>query len=68
MKVSAAGGGTQTFAAVLGGSADFAIGDAAPERYMLLGQIAESRCTQMVNPKYTYICKVNKSILSGYFG
>ncbi len=28
MKVSAAGGDTQTFAAVLGGSADFAIGDA----------------------------------------
>src|SRR5258705_7985692 len=27
MKVSAAGGDTQTFAAVLGGSADFAIGD-----------------------------------------
>lgn len=40
----------------------------APEGYMLLGQIAESRCTQVVNPKYTYICKVNKSILSGYFG
>jgi NitT/TauT family transport system substrate-binding protein len=28
MQVSAAGGDTQTFAAVLGGSADFAIGDA----------------------------------------
>jgi NitT/TauT family transport system substrate-binding protein len=28
MKVTAAGGDTQTFAAVLGGSADFAIGDA----------------------------------------
>jgi NitT/TauT family transport system substrate-binding protein len=28
MKVNAAGGDTQTFAAVLGGSADFAIGDA----------------------------------------
>jgi NitT/TauT family transport system substrate-binding protein len=28
MKISAAGGDTQTFAAVLGGSADFAIGDA----------------------------------------
>ena len=40
----------------------------APEGYMLLGQIAEARCTQVVNPKYTYICKVNKSILSGYFG
>jgi len=31
-----------------------------PEAYMLLGQIAEARCTQMVNPKYTYICKVSK--------
>lgn len=40
----------------------------APEGYMLLGQIAEARCTQVVNPKYTYICKANKSILSGYFG
>lgn len=34
-----------------------------PEAYMLLGQIAEARCTQMVNPKYTYICKVNKKLL-----
>lgn len=32
----------------------------AREAYMLLGQIAEARCTQMVNPKYTYICKVDK--------
>jgi amidase len=40
----------------------------APEGYMLLGQIAEARCTQVVNPKYTYICKVNKSVLAGYFG
>jgi acetamidase/formamidase len=39
-----------------------------PEGYMLLGQIAEARCTQVVNPKYTYICKVNKSLLAGYFG
>ena len=31
-----------------------------PEAYMLLGQIAEARCTQMVNPKYTFICKVAK--------
>ena len=34
-----------------------------PEAYMLLGQIAEARCTQMVNPKYTYICKVDKRYL-----
>ena len=38
------------------------------EGYMLLGQIAEARCTQMVNPKYTYICKVDKNIISSYFG
>lgn len=37
-----------------------------PEGYMLLGQIAEARCTQVVNPKYTYICKVPKAILAGY--
>jgi hypothetical protein len=35
---------------------------------MLLGQIAEARCTQVVNPKYTYICKVNKSVITKYFG
>jgi amidase len=34
-----------------------------PEAYMLLGQIAEARCTQMVNPKYTYVCKVAKKYL-----
>jgi acetamidase/formamidase len=37
-----------------------------PEAYMLLGQIAEARCTQMVNPKYTYICKVAKKYLGGH--
>jgi acetamidase/formamidase len=36
----------------------------APEAYMLLGQIAEARCTQMVNPKYTFICKVAKHHLA----
>jgi amidase len=35
----------------------------ASEAYMLLGQIAEARCTQMVNPKFTYICKVPKKYL-----
>jgi amidase len=40
----------------------------AAEGYMLLGQIAEARCTQVVNPKYTYICKVGKGVLSRYFG
>lgn len=34
------------------------------EAYMFLGQVAEARCTQMVNPKYTYICKVAKAYLS----
>ena len=38
------------------------------EGYMLLGQIAEARCTQVVNPKYTYICKVSKSILAAWKG
>lgn len=40
----------------------------AAEGYMLLGQIAEARCTQVVNPKYTYICKVNKALLASYYG
>ncbi len=40
----------------------------APEAYMLLGQVAEARCTQVVNPKYTYICKVEKDVLARYFG
>jgi acetamidase/formamidase len=35
-----------------------------PDAYLLLAQIAEARCTQVVNPKYTYICKVPKSILA----
>ena len=39
-----------------------------PEAYMLLGQIAEARCTQVVNPKYTYICKVPKALLEAYSG
>lgn len=34
------------------------------EAYLYLAEIAEARCTQMVNPKYTYICKVAKSLLS----
>lgn len=38
-------------------------GFATTEAYMLLGQVAEARCTQMVNPKYTYICKVDKRYL-----
>jgi acetamidase/formamidase len=33
------------------------------EAVMLLGQILEARCTQFVNPKYTYVCKVPKRFL-----
>jgi acetamidase/formamidase len=33
--------------------------------YLFLGQIAEARCTQVVNPKYTYICKVARRHLKG---
>lgn len=40
----------------------------AAEGYMLLGQIAEARCTQVVNPKYTYICKVDKALLAQFAG
>jgi amidase len=32
---------------------------------MLLGQVAEARCTQVVNPKYTYIVKLPKRYLTG---
>ena len=35
-----------------------------PEAYLFLGQIAEARCTQMVNPKYSYICKVARGIVT----
>jgi amidase len=31
-----------------------------PDAVMLLGQVAEARATQIVNPKYTYIVKVAK--------
>jgi amidase len=34
-----------------------------PDAVMLLGQVAEARCTQLVNPKYTYIAKVAKRYL-----
>lgn len=39
-------------------------GMSAQEAYLLLGQIAEARCTQMVNPKYTYVCKVDRRWLA----
>jgi amidase len=28
--------------------------------------VAEARGTQVVNPKYTYICKVSKALLKSY--
>ena len=34
------------------------------DSYLFLGQVAEARCTQVVNPKYTYICKVAKQHLA----
>ena len=33
------------------------------EAYLLLGQVLEARCTQFVNPTFTYICKVNRRYL-----
>ncbi|MCI0439522.1 MAG: acetamidase/formamidase family protein, partial [Chloroflexi bacterium] len=30
------------------------------EAYLFLGQVLEARCTQFVNPTFSYVCKVNK--------
>jgi amidase len=38
-------------------------GFTAPDAVLLLGQVAEARCTQLVNPKYTYIAKIAKRYL-----
>lgn len=38
-------------------------GFTAPDAVLLLGQVAEARCTQLVNPKYTYITKIRKDYL-----
>jgi amidase len=38
-------------------------GFTVPDAVMLLGQVAEARCTQVVNPKYTYIAKIPKRYL-----
>lgn len=35
----------------------------AAEAVLLLGQVAEARCTQLANPKYSYITKIKKSYL-----
>jgi hypothetical protein len=32
---------------------------------MLLGQVAEARATQIVNPKFTYVVKLDKRYLTG---
>ena len=32
---------------------------------LLLGQVAEARCAQLANPKYTYTCKIAKEYLPG---
>jgi amidase len=37
----------------------FSVADAV----LLLGQVAEARCTQLVNPHFTYVCKVAKTYL-----
>jgi acetamidase/formamidase len=34
------------------------------EAYLLLGQVLEARCTQFVNPTFTYVCKVDRRYLS----
>lgn len=34
-----------------------------PEAVMLLGQVAEARCTQLVDPKYSYVCAIAKRYL-----
>ena len=33
------------------------------EAYMLLAQVMEARCTQFVNPAYTYVAKIAKKYL-----
>lgn len=38
-------------------------GFSAADAVLLLGQVAEARCTQLVNPKYTYIAKIPKRYL-----
>jgi len=38
------------------------------EAYLLLGQVLEARCTQFVNPTYSYVCKINRKYLPGKGG
>jgi acetamidase/formamidase len=39
-------------------------GFSGPDAVLLLGQVAEARCTQLANPKYTYVTKIAKRYLS----
>lgn len=34
-----------------------------PEGWLYLGQVLQARCTQFVNPSYSYICKVARELL-----
>lgn len=38
-----------------------------PEAVLLLGQVLEARCTQFVNPRYTYVCKIDRRFLPGIY-
>jgi len=33
------------------------------EAYLLLGQVLEARCTQFVNPTFSYVAKINRKFL-----
>ena len=33
------------------------------EAYLFLGQVLEARCTQFVDPTFSYVCKVNRMYL-----
>lgn len=43
-------------------SADYGL--ATHDALLLLGQVAEARCTQVVNPKYSYIVKIRRRYLT----
>jgi amidase len=38
-------------------------GFAPHDAVLLLGQVADARCTQLANPKYTYVAKIAKRYL-----
>lgn len=40
-------------------------GFSEPDAVLLLGQVAEARCTQLANPKYTYVTKIARRYLAG---